>query len=217
MTQQVRECLPNPKRKHAEFIDEISVAFAGVIKRVGRRRFPLYPASSMSAELFELRRIICICRMRWNIWGLIPLRKLHPQLDGRLRLLRETESLNAIGLAAVCCPPKCHPTQRIWARLRSMKALSFRFLLMAQMPRTSPMAPRRSISLSAPLSPSRIPTTLSGEPDASPPQRPRAPPRDIRKMQVMQNSAHAASSQLSPPPVPFRGLTVTRRMHFFPP
>ena len=61
-----------PARKHAEIIEEIGAAFAEATQRVGRCRYSPYPSSSMSAELFKLPRIICIRRMGWNEWELIP-------------------------------------------------------------------------------------------------------------------------------------------------
>ena len=73
-----------PTSKHAGLLAEISVAFAKVIGRVGRCRYPLHLTSSMSVEPSGLWRIICMSRTEWSEWDLIPPRDLPTGLNGRV-------------------------------------------------------------------------------------------------------------------------------------
>ena len=73
-------------------MDKKTVAFADVIRRVGRCRYLIYLASSMSADLHGLWGIICTRHMGWNDWELVASVGLPSVLDGRLNLFWESAS-----------------------------------------------------------------------------------------------------------------------------
>ena len=63
VAQGVRERQQGSTLRHAELVDEISLASARADRRAGRRLGP-----SASVGLSELRRIFCIHRTEWNKW-----------------------------------------------------------------------------------------------------------------------------------------------------
>ena len=65
------------------------MSFAKAIQRGGRRSKPPYLTASMSADLFESRRIVCARRMVADSRELISSREPFAVPDGKLRLLRE--------------------------------------------------------------------------------------------------------------------------------
>ena len=92
VAKQVPEDLPGPNWIHAGLIDKISVAFAEVSRRAGRCRDPLYIATSTSAELFELGRLICLRRIGANGRELVHARELSAVSDSKLHSCREVVS-----------------------------------------------------------------------------------------------------------------------------
>ena len=91
---QVREYMAGATWKRVEPIGEISAAFSKTLQHMGRRRDPPYFASPMSAEIFDLRRIIRIRRMGLREWELTPFREPPVVLDGRLHLSQEIVARN---------------------------------------------------------------------------------------------------------------------------
>ena len=47
-------------------------ALPQTLQRMGRSRYPLYPTSAMSAEIFGMSRAICNRRMELGCWRVIP-------------------------------------------------------------------------------------------------------------------------------------------------
>ena len=56
---------------------------------MGRCRNPMYLTHSLAAEMFELRRTICMRRMEANNWELSPPRDPPAACEGKSNLLRE--------------------------------------------------------------------------------------------------------------------------------
>ena len=85
----IREPLTDPTWRFAEPTDEISAAPSDIPQRMGRCRYPLYFTPAMSAETFEMRRIIRNRRIKLNNWDLIFRRKPPLVQDGRTHLYWE--------------------------------------------------------------------------------------------------------------------------------
>ena len=72
MTRQVSDYLRFPSREHADFIGDICVAFPEIPHIVAHRRYSLYVTSSMSEDLPDLRRIVCMRRSGRKNWEFPP-------------------------------------------------------------------------------------------------------------------------------------------------
>ena len=60
------------------------MAFPKTLKRVSRRRYPVFFTSATSSETFETWRIVCNRHMGLGAWELMPPRKPPMGRDGRL-------------------------------------------------------------------------------------------------------------------------------------
>ena len=85
--QQVRGYLQDPERRHAGLIDKVTVAFSKVFQRVWRRRCPASVTPPMPVGLSALWRIVCMRRMVYNNWDLIPPRDARPGGNGNSSIL----------------------------------------------------------------------------------------------------------------------------------
>ena len=112
---QVRECSQDATWQHVDLIGGIGEAFSKILQRVVRYRSPLYFTSPMSAEIFELRHILYIRRMKWGNWELIPSREPHLVFDGRSHFSLAT-ALRNVDRACRRLLRSPLATARIWVR-----------------------------------------------------------------------------------------------------
>ena len=97
VARQRRDYLPGPKRKRAGLIINISAPVAKVLQVVGRGRYPLFRATSMSVDLFELWRSISMRRMESDNWEIVSSREIPAVSHGQFRRFLKSPLAEELG------------------------------------------------------------------------------------------------------------------------